>query len=114
MRGANHFHQSYTMHSFRVGGALSQQLAGTPVDAIMRLAGWKTRSMAQRYIRATTNQGSPEAKRVKTQRQHTVAYDRQYTELTYDQANRLPLTQEFHKDLPLSGCLLYTSPSPRD
>ena len=98
MRGANLFDRSYTTHSFRVGGALSQQLVGAPVDAIMRLFGWKTRSVAERCTGAIMSQGNPEAKRVKTQRGHTVAYDRQHTELTYDQANRLPRTPEFQKD----------------
>lgn len=59
MRRAKLFDQSYTMHSSRVGGALSQDLAGTPVDAIMRLVGWKTRSVVERYIGATTSQGNP-------------------------------------------------------
>lgn len=33
------------MNSFRVGGSLTQLLEGTAVDAIMKLAGWKTESV---------------------------------------------------------------------
>ena len=59
----------------------------------MRLVGWKTQSVAETYIGATTSQSNPEA-----QRGQTVAYDRQHTELVHDQANRLPLTPEFQQD----------------
>ena len=59
MRGADLFDQNYTMHPFRVGGALSQQLAGTPVDAIMRLIGWKTRSVAERYTERQRLRATP-------------------------------------------------------
>jgi len=45
----------FTMHSFRVGGSLSKSLAGTPVDEIMQLGGWKTEAMARHYIGATTS-----------------------------------------------------------
>ena len=73
------------------GERLYQQLAGTPVDAIMRL-------VAERYIGATTSQSNPEAKRVKKQRGQTVAFDRQHTEMVHDQVNHLPLTPEFSQD----------------
>ena len=46
----------FTMHSFRVGGSLSKSLAGTPVDEIMQLGGWKTEAMARHYIGATTSE----------------------------------------------------------
>eukprot|EP00903_Cladosiphon_okamuranus_P006868 g6689.t1 len=47
----------YSMHSFRVGGSVSKSLAGTPVDEIMRIGGWKAEAMAQQYIGATTSTG---------------------------------------------------------
>ena len=47
----NHF----TMHSFRVGGSLSKSLAGTAVDEIMKIGGWKTKSVARYYIGATSS-----------------------------------------------------------
>ena len=47
----NHF----TMHSFRVGGSLSKSLAGTAVDEIMKIGGWKTESVAKYYIGATSS-----------------------------------------------------------
>lgn len=36
----------FTIHSFRVGGSLSEFLAVTAVDEIMNLGGWKTESVA--------------------------------------------------------------------
>ena len=39
----------FTMHSFRVGGSLSQSLDGTAVDKIMKIGGWKTESVAKYY-----------------------------------------------------------------
>ena len=43
----------YTIHSFRVGGAVSRSLAGTTVADIMSFVGWKCAGVAQRYIGAT-------------------------------------------------------------
>ena len=45
----------FTMHPLRVGGSLSKSLAGTPVDEIMQLRGWKTEAMAKHYIGATSS-----------------------------------------------------------
>lgn len=45
----------FTMHSFCVGGSLTQSLGGTAVDEIMKIAGWKTQSVAERYIGPTTS-----------------------------------------------------------
>ena len=42
------------MQSFRVGGSLSKSLAGTAVDEIMQIGGWKTESVAKYYIGATS------------------------------------------------------------
>ena len=42
------------MHSFRVGGSLSKSLAGTGVDNIMKIDGWKAESVAKYYIGATS------------------------------------------------------------
>ena len=47
----------YTMHSFRVGGSVNQSLAG-PIDAMMDMGGWKTRTMAKHCIGATCS-GNP-------------------------------------------------------
>ena len=43
------------MHSFRVGRSLSKSLAGTAVDKIMKNGGWKTESIAEQYIGATSS-----------------------------------------------------------
>ena len=41
---------NFTRHSSRSGGSLSKSLAGTPMDEIMEIGGWKTVSMARYYI----------------------------------------------------------------
>ena len=48
-----HANTQYTMHSFRVGGAVSRSFAGKEVADIMPLVGWKSTGVAQRYIEAT-------------------------------------------------------------
>ena len=45
----------FTMHSFCSGGSLSKSLAGTPMDEIMHMGGWKTESMARYCIGSTTS-----------------------------------------------------------
>ena len=45
----------FTMHSFRVGGSLTRSLAGTAVDGIMKIGGWKTEAIAKYYIAATSS-----------------------------------------------------------
>ena len=53
----------FKMHSFRVGGSLSKSLAGTAVDKIMKIGGWKTERVARYYIGPTTSAGAtPEGK----------------------------------------------------
>ena len=42
------------MHSFRLGGSLSKALAGTAVDEIVKIGGWRTESIAECYIGATS------------------------------------------------------------
>ena len=44
----------FTMHCFRVGRSLRKSLAGTAVDEIMEIGGWKTERVARYYIGATT------------------------------------------------------------
>ena len=43
------------MHFFRVGGSPSKKLAGTAVDEIMTIGGWKTESVAKYYIGVTSS-----------------------------------------------------------
>ena len=57
----------FTMHSFRSGGSLSKSLAGTPMDEIMHMGGWKTESMARYYIGPTTSTRVGGAKRQRDQ-----------------------------------------------
>ena len=45
----------FTMHSLRVSGSLSKSLAGTAVDVITKIGGWKTERIARYYIGATTS-----------------------------------------------------------
>lgn len=52
----------YTMHSFRVGGSVSRSLKGTAMDEIMKMAGWRTTSVAEHYVGATTSLSSAESR----------------------------------------------------
>jgi len=74
----------FTMHSFRVGGSLSRSLAGTAVDEIMKIGGWKTESIAKYYIGATSSGKVRGGKRKRGQ--------------SYADASELPLSPEFEKD----------------
>lgn len=71
----------YSMHSFRVGGSLSESLAGTAVDEIMKIGGWQTERMAEHYIGATTS-AAAKGKRRKL-------------DGSYDSADKMPLSADF-------------------
>ena len=71
----------FTMHSFRVGGFLSKSLAGTAVDEIMQIGGWKTETVAKYYIRATSSEKELGSKRTRDQ--------------SYASASELPLSPDF-------------------
>ena len=73
----------FTMHSFCVGGSLSKSLAGTTVDEIMQISGWKTESVAKYYIGATSGGKVHGSKRKRGQ--------------SYASASELPLSPEFQK-----------------
>ena len=72
------------MHSFRVGGSLSKSLAGTVVDEIMKIGGWKTESVAKYHIGATSSDKIHGSKRKHGQ--------------SYASAIELPLSPEFQED----------------
>ena len=74
----------FTMHSFRGGGSLSKSLAGTAVDEIMKIGGWKTASVAKYYIGATSSGRVRGSKKKRGQ--------------SYADASELPLSPEFRKD----------------
>ena len=78
----------FTTHYFRVGGSVTKSLAGTAVDEIMKIGGWKTESIAKDYIGSTTSTGVRASKRT---RDHG-----------YARANELPLSQTFESDI--SAC----------
>ena len=78
----------FTMHSFRVGGSVTKSLAGTAVNEIMKIAGWKTERIAKCSIGSTTSTGVRASKRT---RDHG-----------YARANELPLPQNFESDF--SAC----------
>ena len=71
------------MHSLRVGGCLSKSLAWTAVDAITKIGGWKTKSVAKYYIGATSSGKVLGSKRKRGQ--------------SYASASELPLSPESHK-----------------
>ena len=75
----------FTMQSFRVGGSLSKSLAGTAVDEIMQIGGWKTESVAKYYIGATSSGKVLGSKRTRGQ--------------SYASASELQLSPEFQADL---------------
>ena len=69
------------MHSLRVGGSLCKSLAGTAVDEIMKIGGWKTESVAKNYIGATSSGQLRGSKKKRGQ--------------SYADASDLPLPPEF-------------------
>ena len=48
----------FTIHLFRVGGSLCKSLAGTAVNKIMKIGGWKTERVVRYYIGPTTSAGA--------------------------------------------------------
>ena len=83
--------RNYTMHSFRVGGAVSQSLAGTAVEALMTFVGWKSRTIAHRYIGVgLSTQGGEQPG--KGRRANGSRYER---EQDYQKATELPLQEGF-------------------
>ena len=80
----------FTTHSFRVSGSLTRPLAGTAVDEIMKIGGWKTEAIAKSYIGATSSGRVEGGKRKRGQR--------------YADASRLPLLPEFEKDPAACMC----------
>ena len=53
----------FTRHSFRVGSSVSKSLAGTAVDKIIEIRGWKTERIAKYYIDSTTRARIPASER---------------------------------------------------
>ena len=53
--GARHF----TFHSFRVGCAVSQTIAGKDIAEIMTAVNWKSEKVARRYVGGATNTRDP-------------------------------------------------------
>ena len=73
-----------TVHPFRVGGSVSKSLAGTAVDEIIKVRGWKTERTAKYYIGSATSTRAPASKRT---RDHACAH-----------ANEVALSQAFESD----------------
>ena len=53
-RGASMEDKRYTMRSFRVEGAANQSMDGTAMDALKGYVGWKSVTVARRYVRVTS------------------------------------------------------------
>ena len=89
----------FTMHSLRVGGSLSKSLAGTAVDEIMKIGGWKkAEHVARYYIGQTTSAGANskgKGKRDGSQRARDNSYVR---DNSYAIALDSPLSQAFQDD----------------
>ena len=71
----------YTMHSFRAGGAASHHMDGTAMDVLMEYVGWKSASVARRYVVATASAAAVGAKRSR--------------ETAFIEADALPLSDQF-------------------
>ena len=84
--------EHYSMHSFRVGGSLSKSLAGTAVDEIMKIGGWKTEQVARYYIGATTS--APPGAAGKTRD----GASKRKRDSDYATAMDLPLSPAFQED----------------
>ena len=70
----------FTIHSFRERGSPTRFLAGTAVDEIMKIGGWKTESIAKYCIVGTSSDRVRGGKRKRGQ--------------SYADASRLPLSPE--------------------
>ena len=46
------------MHSFTAGGSLSNSLAGTAADGVMKIGWWQTERVALYYTGPTTSEGA--------------------------------------------------------
>ena len=53
----------YTMHSFRVGGATSRNMDGAVMDVLMEYVGWKSGTVARRYVGVTASAATAGMKR---------------------------------------------------
>eukprot|EP00752_Nemacystus_decipiens_P007886 g7046.t1 len=73
----------FSMHSFRVGGSVSESLAGTAVDEIMKLGGWRSERVAAEYIGTTTSDATKGKRR--------------QLDAAYDAADKLPLSPAFKR-----------------
>ena len=80
------------MHSFSVGGPLSKSLAGTAVDEIMKIGGWKTERVARYHIGATTSAV------VETSKRNRDGGSKRERDRNYATAIDLPLSPAFQED----------------
>ena len=71
----------YTMHSFRAVGAASHRMGGTAMDVLMEYVGWKSASIARRYVGVTAFVEAAGAKRSR--------------ETAFIEADALPLSEQF-------------------
>ena len=81
---------------FRVGGSLRTSLAGTAVDEIMKIGGWKTERVARYYIGAASSASATIAKRKREES------SRRETDGRYETTIGLPLSPAFREDF--SAC----------
>ena len=81
LRAASMEDKWYTMHSFLVGGAASNNLDGTAIDVLMEYVGWKSATVARRYVGVTA---SAAAAGMKCSR-----------ETAFMEADTLPLSERF-------------------
>ena len=63
LRATGMEYKRYTMHSFRVGGAASHNMEGTAMDVHMEYVGWKSGTVARRYVGVTASAPAAGVKR---------------------------------------------------
>ena len=82
---------------FTAGGSLSESLAGTAVDEIMKIGGWKTERVARCNIRPTTSAGASSEGKKERDGDSQRARDNRYAIAIYS-----VLSQAFQNDF--AGC----------
>ena len=63
LRAAGMADKRYSMHSFRVGGTASHHVDGMVMDVLMGYVGWKSASVACRYVGVTASAAAAGVKR---------------------------------------------------
>lgn len=83
LRAAGMENKHYTMHPLRVGGAASHNMDGTAMNVLMEYAGWKSATIARKYVGVTSSAAAAGVKRSR--------------ETASIEADALPLFEQFER-----------------